>query len=142
MVQAAGRQKEIVIRVALGASRLRIVRQLLTENLLLFITGGTLGLIFGFWSVDLLKAFVGTELPRAQEIGLHTATFVFALIVSLLTGIVFGVIPALQFSKPLLNESLKEGGRGLSGSWRGSHLQRMLVISEVSIALVLLIGAG
>ena len=141
LARAARREKEFAVRFALGASRGRIVRQLITETLLLFVTGGIFGLVLAYWGLDLLKALVGTEVPRSHEIGLHAGSVVFTFIVSLLAGALFGLVPALQTAKPDLTESLKEGARA-SEAGRGGRFRKLLVISEVSVAFVLLIGAG
>jgi putative ABC transport system permease protein len=140
LARAAARQKEIAIRTALGASRMRIMRQLLTESVLLSMTGGALGLLLALWGTDALVAAIPDAIPRAEDIRLDAGVLAFTLAVSLVTGIVFGLVPAMQASKPDLNESLKEGGRG---STSGRHRVRsLLVVSEVALALVLLIGAG
>jgi len=140
LARGTARQKEISIRVALGASRWRIVRQLLTESLLISILGGTLGLALAKWGVQLLVAISPTSVPRSKEIDLDARVVLFTLGISILTGIVFGVVPALQASKPDLNEVLKDAGRGSTG--RRHLLRSGLVAAEVALTVVLLIGAG
>jgi len=139
LARALGRRKEIAIRSALGAGRERIVRQLLTESLLLASAGGALGLLFAYWLVKTLITF-GPAIPRLGEIGVGGRTLGFTFGVSLLTSLLCGLAPALSASRPDLNEALKEGGRGAGG---GSGLARgALVVAEVALTLVLLIGAG
>jgi putative ABC transport system permease protein len=140
LARATTRQKEIAIRTALGASRGRIIRQLLTESILLSAAGGALGLLLARWGVKLIVAISPNSIPRATEIDLDGRVVAFTVGVSLLTGIIFGLVPALQSSKPDLNETLKDAGRGSTAS---RHLFRSgLVVSEVALTLVLLIGAG
>lgn len=143
LARATVRQKEIAIRAALGAGRLRILRQLLTESVLLALTGGLLGFVIAFLSVEALRVFASENIPRLNEVSVDTRVMAFTFFVSLLTGIVFGLVPALRASRVDLNESLKDGGRSSTGLARGHQkLRKLLVISEVALSLVLLIGAG
>ncbi len=140
LARAMGRQKEMAIRTALGASRLRVVRQLLTESLLLAAMGGAIGLLLAYWLISSLLALAPATIPRLNEIGIDGRTLLFTLGVSLLTSLLFGLLPALRVSKPDLNIALKEGGRGATGS---SGLVRSgLVVAEIALTLVLLVGAG
>jgi putative ABC transport system permease protein len=140
LARATARQREIAIRTALGASRWRVIRQLLTESILLALVGGGLGLFLAVWGVDLLLALAPEDLPRVEGGALDARVLGFTVFITLLTGIVFGLVPALQSSRPNLNETLKEGGRGTAA---GHHrIRSSLVITEVALALVLLIGAG
>jgi putative ABC transport system permease protein len=141
LARAASREKEIAIRTALGARRTRLIRQLLTESMLLAIAGGALGLLLALWAVDVLLSLSAGSIPRVQEINIDARVLGFTLLVSLLTGAIFGLVPALQASKTSLNESLKEGGRRSSGS-SGHRVHSLLVISEIALSLILLIGAG
>jgi putative ABC transport system permease protein len=142
LARSTGRQKEIAIRMALGAGRSRLLRQLLTESMLLALAGGAVGLLLAFWGVRSLVAFLPANMPRAAEIGVDRQVLGFASALALLTGIVFGLLPAWQASKPDLNEGLKEGGgKGVSGSGR-LCARSLLVVTEVALAMVLLLGAG
>ena len=142
LARAAGRHKEIAIRSAIGAGRRRIVRQLLTESLLLAFLGGGLGLLLSRWCVEALVVLSPAHLLGAEKVGVNLPVLVFTLAISLLTGIVFGLVPALEASRVELSKSLKETSRGNVGSSRGRRLRDVLVVAEVGLALVLLVGAG
>ena len=140
LARSAARQKEIAIRSALGASRIRVVRQLLTESVALSLTGGSLGLLVAMWGADLLIAVIPNNVAWITEIALDRNVFGFTLAASVITGIIFGMVPALHASSPDLNETLKEGGRGSTGGRQ--RARSVLIVTEVALALVLLIGAG
>ncbi len=142
LARATGRHKEMAIRAALGASRIRVIRQLLTESLLLSLLGGALGLLLAVWWSDLLIALGKEDIPRALEVAIDWRVLTFTLGVSLLTGLIFGLAPAFHSSKTELVESLKEGGRGTSEGARRNRVRNVLVVSELAIAVVLLVGAG
>ncbi len=140
LARATSRQKEMAIRTALGASRWRIVRQLLTESVLLAAGGGALGLLLASWGVRLLIAVSPNSIPRAREITVDNRVLIFTIAVAALTGIIFGLVPALQASKPDLNETLKDAGRGSTG--RRHVMRNVLVVAEVMMTMMLLVGAG
>jgi predicted permease len=146
LARAVSRQKEMSIRAALGAGRARIVRQLLTESVLLGVMGGVLGLALAWVGVRLLAAALPpgsiTTVLGGKPIGIDAWMLGFTLLVSVLTGVIFGLAPALHISKPDLNETLKEGGRGTSGTVFGRRLRSTLIVTEVALSLVLLVSAG
>jgi putative ABC transport system permease protein len=141
LARAVGRQKEIAVRSAIGGSRARIVRQLVVESLVLSCVGGAAGLLVAAWSVSALLVLV-TGLPRAGQIEVNLPVLMFAMAISVLTGLVFGLMPALQATRVDLREALNEEGRGSSSGARHHRMRNTLVIAEVALALVLLIGAG
>jgi putative ABC transport system permease protein len=141
LAKTFARRKEIAIRAALGASRGRVLQQVLAESILLSLAGGAVGLLFARAGTSLITNFLADSLPRSTEIGLDGWVLCFTLGVSLLTGIAAGLVPALRMTKPDVNEALKQGGRTGSDS-AGSRIRSLLVVSEVALSLVLLIGAG
>jgi predicted permease len=140
LARSALRTREFAVRVALGAARIRVVRQLLTESVLLGLAGGVVGVSLGALGTSAALETLPAALPRAEQIGLDWHVLFFALSISVLAGIVFGLVPALKISQPNLNERLKEGGRGASGTQH--QAQRIFVVSEMALSVVLLIGAG
>lgn len=142
LTRAAGRRQEIVIRAALGAGRWRLIRQMLTESTMLSVLGGAGGLLLAKWGVDVLTALKPANLPRLSSIGIDGWVLAFTLGISILTGIVFGLFPALSASKLDVNEALKEDGRASTGGISRHRVRSVLVVSEIALALVLLIGAG
>jgi putative ABC transport system permease protein len=141
LARGTARWKEVAVRAALGASRTRLIRQFLTETVLLSVMGGVLGLILAVWGVDLLMSISPGELPGGQPPGFDLQVLGFTLLVSVLTGFLFGVMPALQLSKPDLYSVLKEGRGAGEGAGRG-RLRALFIISQVSLSVVLLVGAG
>jgi putative ABC transport system permease protein len=142
LVRATARQKEIAIRAALGADRRRILQQLLTESVLLASLSGICGWLLAIWGVDLIVSLSPANTPRLSEIRLDSQVLIFTLAVSLFTGLIFGLIPAMTASKFSLTETLKEGGRGAANGLSGHRARSLLVIAEVTIALVVITGAA
>jgi putative ABC transport system permease protein len=142
LARAAARQREMAVRMALGAGRLRIVRQLLSEALLLALIAGGLGLLIAVWTVEALKTMNPANLPRLDELSVDGRVLAFSLLISLVTGVLFGLFPAIQASRPDLNETLKEGGRSGAGAAGRQRVRGALVVAEVALSVALLIGAG
>jgi putative ABC transport system permease protein len=140
LARTAARERELAIRSALGAGRGRLIRQLLTESLLLSLVGGLAGLLFAMWGIDILQSLSPANIPRLTSIGISSPVLLFTFGTSVVTGCLFGLAPALQMSD--LNRSLKEGGRGTLGNPRGKRLRAALVVVEIALSLVVLIGAG
>jgi putative ABC transport system permease protein len=144
LARGSARQKEIALRAALGAGRARLVRQLLTKSTVLALAGGAFGLVVASWTVNLLVSALTKDfqIPRIAETHTDAMVLVFTIALSILTGIIFGLAPALSSSKPDLNDNLRESSRSAAGSMRGRRVRSALVISETALALVLLASAG
>ena len=142
VANASTRMREFAVRSALGASRARLLRQLLTESLLLSVTGGLFGALFAFWSLPGMRALSPEQLPRIQEITMDWQVLLFTLLISVITGVLFGLAPAFGFSRPDLQSSLKEGSRSAGVGPQSRRLGNALIVTEVGLVLVLLTGAG
>jgi putative ABC transport system permease protein len=142
LARAAVRQKEIALRLALGASRFRMTRQFLTESVLLSALGGGVGLVLAIVGLDVLKRFIPPNISQVQAIGIDTKVLLFTILVSIATGLLFGLAPAAQMASSNLNDTLKEGGRDPAGGHHGNRIRGFLIISEVAVSFLLLIGAG
>jgi len=140
LARASSRQKEMAVRSALGASRVRIIRQLLTESVMLALAGGVIGILLAVWGINILLALGPSSIPRKHEISIDGYVLAFTFTVSLVTGVLFGLAPAFQVSRFNLSETLKEGARGSTAA--NAPLRSLLVVAEVALSLVLLIGAG
>jgi putative ABC transport system permease protein len=142
LARAAARQKEIALRLTLGAGRWRVMRQLLIESVVLAVIGGGLGVLLGWWGLHLFIAASPGNIPRLNEVTLDSTALGFTLGISMLTGVLFGLAPALRFSQPDLNEALKEGSRGASTGTAAARTRNALVVAEVALSVLLLAGAG
>ncbi|HYY56154.1 MAG TPA: ABC transporter permease [Pyrinomonadaceae bacterium] len=146
LVRSTSRRKEIAVRMALGGSRWRLIRQLLTESLALAAVGGALGLLFSVWGIEFIRNGIPPGftqyIPGWEGLHLDPSVLVFTLVITLLTGAVFGLAPALQATNVDLNEALKESGKGTSSGASRNRLRSLLVVSEIALSLVLLVGAG
>jgi putative ABC transport system permease protein len=142
LARAAVRQKEIALRLALGAGRARLIRQFLTESVLLAAFGGCFGLLLSILGLSLLKRFIPPNISQAQAITIDAKVLIFTVLVSLVTGLIFGLAPAMQSANFNLNDTLKESGRDSAAGSRGNRIRGLLVISEVAVSFILLIGAG
>jgi putative ABC transport system permease protein len=142
LARAASREREMAIRVALGASLKRMLRQLLTESVLVSILGGAAGLLLAIWAIDLLRMIGAQTVPRLREVNLDLSVLAITFGVAVGTGILFGLVPAVVSAKPELTEALKEGGRSSTGGAHRNRLRNALIVAETVLALVLLIGAG
>ena len=140
LARSTGRAREFAIRSALGASRGRVVQQLLAESIMLAVTGGALGLLLASWATKAGLAALPEAIPRANDVRLDPRVLAFTFITSIVVGVLFGLVPALQSSRPNLQGNLKEGGRSSSGT--SYRAQRVFVVSEIALAVVLLVGAG
>jgi predicted permease len=140
LARSNSRTREIAVRIAMGANRFRVVRQLLTETVLLAAFGGALGLLLAAWGTRAMLAAAPTGFMGTQVFGLDARVLIFTLFISMLTGVFFGILPALKTSQPDLQRTLKEGGRGSTGGH--GRVQSLLIVSEVALAMVLLVGAG
>ncbi|MFY9572513.1 MAG: ABC transporter permease, partial [Blastocatellia bacterium] len=146
LVRGAGRQKEIAIRLAMGATRWRLIRQLLTESLLLSFTGGASGLLLSVWGVRALSRGIPEEfsrfIPGWHNLVINRTAFLFTLVISVVSGLLFGLVPAIQSTRTSFNEALKEGGKGSPGKASRNRARNAMVVAEVALSLVLLIGSG
>ena len=146
LARASSRSREMAVRAAIGAGRLALVRQLLTENLLLSLLGGVFGLLVAFWLLDFIRGSLPLDqvqyIPGWESIRVNERVMIFTLVVSLVSSVVFGLVPALQSSNPNLNEALKEGGRSDGGVAGRQLMRKALIVAEVALALALLVGTG
>ena len=142
LARASGRQQEMAVRVALGASRGRMVRQMLTESMLLSLIGGAAGIATAVGTLRFILRFVPSNVPRLNEVRIDWVVLAFALLISILTGLVFGLAPALHSAKVALSSAIREGGRGAGYGKRTGRLRDVLIVSELAFAVILMVGAG
>src|SRR6202167_5935314 len=142
LARASGRQQEMAVRLALGASRGRMVRQMLTESLLLSLIGGAAGIATAVGTLGFILRFVPSNVPRLNEVRIDWVVLAFALLISILTGLVFGLAPALHSAKAALSSAIREGGRGSGYGTKTGRLRDVLIVSELAFAVILMVGAG
>jgi putative ABC transport system permease protein len=142
LARASGRQQEMAVRLALGASRGRVVRQMLTESMLLSLIGGVMGIVTAVGTLGFILRFVPSNVPRLNEVRIDWVVLAFALLISILTGVVFGLAPALHSSRGSLTSAIREGGRGSGYSTKTGRLRDVLIVSELAFAVILMVGAG
>jgi predicted permease len=142
LARASGRQQEMAVRLALGATRVRIVRQMLTESVLLSLIGGAAGILTAVGTLGFILRFVPSNVPRLIEVRIDWVVLAFALLISILTGLLFGLAPALHSAKGALSSAIREGGRGSGYSTRTGRLRDVLIVSELAFAVILMVGAG
>jgi len=142
LARASGRQQEMAVRLALGASRGRMVRQMLTESMLLSLIGGAAGIVTAVGTLGFILRFMPSNVPRLSEVRIDWVVLAFALVISILTGLVFGLAPALHSAKGALSSAIREGGRGSGYSTKTGRLRDVLIVSELAFAVVLMVGAG
>src|SRR5579862_1926800 len=142
LARASGRQQEMAVRSALGASRGRMVRQMLTESMLLSLIGGAAGVATAVGTLDFILRFVPSSVPRLNEVRIDSVVLAFALLISILTGLLFGLVPAFHSAKVALSSSIREGGRGSGYSTKTGRLRDVLIVSELAFAVILMVGAG
>jgi predicted permease len=142
LARASGRQQEMAVRLALGATRSRMTRQVLTESMLLSVLGGTAGVLTAFSALGLIARFVPANVPRLNDIRIDWAVLAFALLISVLTGLAFGLAPALHSAKAALSSAIREGGRASGYSTKTARLRDVLIVSELAFAVMLMVGAG
>jgi predicted permease len=146
LARALARQREMAVRAALGAGAARLVRQVLTETVVLGLAGGLAGLLLGVWTLSAIRALGAGSVPRVSEIGIDGRVLAFTAAISILSGLIFGLLPALRSSRIDVNAALKDAARGASGAgavWgRGHHARRLLVVAEIALSVILLVGAG
>jgi predicted permease len=142
LARASGRQQELAVRLALGASRGRMVRQMLTESMLLSLIGGAAGIVTAVATLGFILRFVPSNVPRLSEVGIDWVVLAFALLISILTGLVFGLAPALHSTKAALSSAIREGSRGSGDSAKTGRVRDVLIVSELAFAVILMVGAG
>jgi len=142
LARASGRQQEMAVRLALGASRGRMVRQMLTESMLLSLIGGAAGIVTAVGTLGFILRFMPSSVPRLSEVRIDWVVLAFALLISILTGLVFGLAPALHSAKGALSSAIREGGRGSGYSTKTGRLRDVLIVSELAFAVILMVGAG